>query len=280
MKNLSLFIFILILPTLAGCDSAEKKAKKEAETYALRQSSFENMVDIKGGRFQMGDFGDLVALKIQYSTDPTTKPLHWVTLSDFKMGKYRVTWGEFNRWLALQGRDKTDYYLDIFNNPYADKDKLGDDYPAKVSWADAKAYCQWLGKDTQRHTDLPTEAQWEYAARSGGQLLIYGNSDNKLHYQDDPDLNFVSFGKPVGSFAPNPIGLYDMMGNGRDWINDWYSSDYYQHSPEINPQGPESGKKKVIRGYMGSFDGMLTITRGGDLPDTEFGNGFRCVENL
>ncbi|WP_286139044.1 hypothetical protein [Shigella sp. FC1655] len=69
MKNLSLFIFILILPTLAGCDSAEKKAKKEAETYALRQSSFENMVDIKGGRFQMGDFGDLVALKIQYSTD-------------------------------------------------------------------------------------------------------------------------------------------------------------------------------------------------------------------
>ncbi|MTB67442.1 SUMF1/EgtB/PvdO family nonheme iron enzyme [Providencia sp. wls1943] len=78
----------------------------------------------------------------------------------------------------------------------------------------------------------------------------------------------------------NPIELYDMMGNGTDWVNDWYSDDYYQHSPEEDPQGPETGTKRVVRGYRGSVDGTLTITRGGEHPDREFGNGFRCVENL
>lgn len=265
----------LLIVMLTGCDSGQKAA----ESAKLRQTSMDNMVSILGGRFQMGDFGPLVEDKLPYSIDPSTRPLHWVSLHDFKMGKYRVTWGEFNRWLDLQGRDKTDYYLDVLNNPYAKKDKLGDDYPATVSWQDAKDYCQWLGINSGKKTDLPTEAQWEYAARSGGQFLIYGNSDNKLYYDGDPKRNFTDGFSPVGNFAPNPIGLYDMMGNGKDWVNDWYSDDYYQHSPEDNPPGPESGTKKVERGYRGSVDGTLTITRGGKLPDHEFGNGFRCVEN-
>ncbi|MTB66261.1 SUMF1/EgtB/PvdO family nonheme iron enzyme, partial [Providencia sp. wls1943] len=196
------------------------------------------------------------------------------------MGKYRVTWGEFNRWLDLQGRKPLALYSKRKNSEAVDWEELGDDYPAQVSWQDAKAYCQWLGELSGKKTDLPTEAQWEYAARSGGQFLIYGNSDNKLYYDGDPKRNFTDGFSPVGNFAPNPIGLYDMMGNGKDWVNDWYSDDYYQHSPEDNPPGPESGTKKVERGYRGSVDGTLTITRGGKLPDHEFGNGFRCVENL
>ena len=275
MKTLWWMSVPLLIGAVAGCDDGQK-AQDAAQ---LRETSMANMVSIPGGRFQMGDFGPLVEDKLPYSLDPSTRPLHWVSLHDFKMGKYRVTWGEFNRWLDLQGRDKTDYYLDVLNNPYAKKDKLGDDYPATVSWQDAKDYCQWLGINSGQKTDLPTEAQWEYAARSGGQFLIYGNSDNKLYYDGDPKRNFTDGYSPVGNFAPNPIGLYDMMGNGKDWVNDWYSDDYYQHSPEDNPTGPESGTEKVERGYRGSVDGTLTITRGGKLPDHEFGNGFRCVEN-
>ncbi|HHR5880708.1 TPA: formylglycine-generating enzyme family protein [Providencia alcalifaciens] len=268
-------VLLISFGLLMGCND-EQKAQNAAQ---LREISMANMVSIPGGHFQMGDFGPLFDEKLPYSSDPSTRPLHWVSLPAFKMGKYRVTWGEFNRWLAVQGRNKTDYYVDVLNNPYAQKDKLGDDYPAKASWSEAKAYCQWLGAASGKQTDLPTEAQWEYAARSGGQFLIYGNSDNQMHYEQDPARNFVSWGKPVGSFAPNPIGLYDMMGNGTDWVNDWYSEVYYQHSPEDNPQGPEHGEEKVTRGYHGSTDGRFTISRSGKVPDHQFGSGFRCVEN-
>ncbi|MBP6123045.1 MULTISPECIES: formylglycine-generating enzyme family protein [Providencia] len=265
----------LLIVILSGCDDGQK----EVETVQLRQTSMDNMVSIPGGRFQMGDFGPLVEDKLPYSLDLSTKPLHWVSLSDFKMGKYRVTWEEFNRWLDLQGREPIEFYTKGKNSEVVNWDELGDDYPAQVSWQDAKAYCQWLGTNNDKKIDLPTEAQWEYAARSGGQFLIFGNSDNKLYHGQDPKQNFTSWLAPVGSFSPNPIGLYDMMGNGTDWVNDWYSEDYYQYSPEDNPQGPENGTKRVVRGYRGSVDGTLTITRGGKLPDHKFGTGFRCVEN-
>ncbi|BBG59230.1 formylglycine-generating enzyme family protein [Providencia rustigianii] len=260
---------------LIGCDD-EQKAQNAAQ---LRETSMKNMVSIPGGRFQMGDFGVLVEEKLPYSSDPSTRPLHWVSLPAFKMGKYRVTWGEFNHWLGVQEREPLALYTKRKKSEIIHWDELGDDYPAQVSWQDAKAYCQWHGAADGKQTDLPTEAQWEYAARSGGQLLIYGNSDNQMHYEQDPARNFTDWLSPVGRFAPNPIGLYDMMGNGLDWVNDWYSEDYYQHSPEDNPQGPESGERKVIRGYHGSADGTLTTSRGSEIPDHKFGNGFRCVEN-
>ncbi|NIH22707.1 formylglycine-generating enzyme family protein [Providencia heimbachae] len=263
---------------LMGCDQ-QLTAEQETQKQQLINDSHQNMVSIPGGRFQMGDFGDLVELKIPYSTDPSTKPLHWVSLHDFKMGKYRVTWGEFNQWLKLQERKHLEMYTKRKNSEFIVSDDLGDGFPARVQWSDAKAYCKWLGESSGKKTDLPTEAQWEYAARSGGQFLIYGNSDNQMHYPDDPKLNFVSSGKPVGNFEPNPIGLYDMMGNGVDWVNDWYAANYYQYSPEDNPQGPESGGKKVVRGYLGSFDATLTITRGKSNPNIDVGYNFRCVEN-
>ncbi|SPY77908.1 formylglycine-generating enzyme family protein [Providencia rustigianii] len=199
---------------LIGCDD-EQKAQDAAQ---LRETSMKNMVSIPGGRFQMGDFGVLVEEKLPYSSDPSTRPLHWVSLPAFKMGKYRVTWGEFNHWLGVQEREPLALYTKRKKSEIIHWDELGDDYPAQVSWQDAKAYCQWLGAADGKQTDLPTEAQWEYAARSGGQLLIYGNSDNQMHYEQDPARNFTDWLSPVGRFAPNPIGLYDMMGNGLDWI--------------------------------------------------------------
>ncbi|MDX5629945.1 MULTISPECIES: SUMF1/EgtB/PvdO family nonheme iron enzyme [unclassified Brenneria] len=266
---------------LGGCKDEQKQ---EAERAALAQTSLDNMIMVKGGRFQMGDFGPLVGEKLPFTSDQDNKPLHWVALSDFRMGKYRVTWGEFNRWMAFQGRDKNAYYKRIRDNDdkdfASDKVRISDNYPASVNWHDAQAYCRWLGMESGRRIDLPTEAQWEYAARSRGQFLIYANSDNRYYDENDNARNFTPDLKPVGSYAPNPLGLYDMMGNGRDWINDWYAADYYQHAPEKDPLGPTEGKEKVIRGDLGDISNTYTVSRLQQIPSHN-GTGyvFRCVEN-
>ena len=111
----------------------------------------------------------------------------------------------------------------------------GDHYPASVNWNDGKAFCQWIGEVSGKSITLPTEAQWEYAARSGDQFFQFANSDNQYN-PDDPDdeLNFTHDMAPVGSYPPNPLGLYDMMGNGNEWVNDWYAENYYKDSPEKN----------------------------------------------
>ncbi|MEL2239704.1 SUMF1/EgtB/PvdO family nonheme iron enzyme [Leclercia adecarboxylata] len=279
---------VLVLLTLTGCRDEQKI---QAEQTALVNNALENLVTVKGGRFQMGDFGPLTGEKLPFSADADNKPLHWVTLSDFRISKYRVTWGEFNRWLEIQGRVPNDYFQEMANDSDPDyaslKIALGNNYPASVSWQDAQAYCRWLGKASGRHIDLPTEAQWEYAARSRGQFLIFGNSDNRYHYENDNARNIApsTENRPVGSYAPNPLGLYDIQGNGADWIRDWYAADYYSRSPENDPQGPDDGDKRVIRGLPRDAGEGYTITRGSMKPDTVQGppsrtTGFRCAENI
>ena len=273
-------LMALALAILAGCrDEQEKKADQAA----LVSVSLNNLVMVKGGEFLMGDFGPLIGEKLPFNVDKDT-PLHRVVLSDFRIGKYRVTWGEFNRWLDLQGREENDYYRWTMDHKdpdfQSDKVYMGNNYPATVSWQDARSYCQWLGQVSNRYMDLPTEAQWEYAARSRGKLFIFANADNKNYFHDDKERNYASSSnkKPVGSFPPNPLGLYDMMGNGEDWLTDWYSADYYNHSPVKDPQGPEIGNKKSVRGERGSGH-TLTIYRNSNKPDSEWGSQFRCVEN-
>ena len=271
-------LMALALAILAGCrDEQEKKADQAA----LVSVSLNNLVMVKGGEFLMGDFGPLIGEKLPFNVDKDT-PLHRVILSDFRIGKYRVTWGEFNRWLDLQGREENDYYRWTMDHKdpdfQSDKVYMGNNYPATVSWQDARSYCQWLGQVSNRYMDLPTEAQWEYAARSRGQFRIYGNSTDRWYYEDDPSINFTIYHAPVGSYPPNPLGLYDMMGNGSDWIKDWYAKNYYTVSPEKDPQGPAQGEKKVIRtGEHGT--GIYTIVRSSQRPDNKWGSEFRCVEN-
>ncbi|TNH41421.1 formylglycine-generating enzyme family protein, partial [Photorhabdus luminescens] len=219
---------------------------------------------------------------LPYSLDQDNKPEHKVTLDSFSISKYRVTWGQFNHYRAILGLSKTASYNNLKSSDpdyeYLNR-STGDNYPASVDWQDAKDYCQWLGKVSGKKVDLPTEAQWEYAARSRGQLFIFANNNNvyELH------KNFTGDMRPVGSYPPNPLGLYDMMGNGQDWVNDWYAADYYQHSPEHNPQGPEKGEKKVLRGSIGSSDQEnLVINRYSHHPGEKIyspGYGFRCVVN-
>ena len=278
-------VFFIAISTFIATGCNEEKNQREQKE--LASQIVDSMVTVDSGRYQMGDFGPLVGEKLPFSNDNNNKPLHWVDLTKFKMAKNRVTWGEFNLWLSLTNKDISKFYKKISNRKVESKydermlKYIGDDYPAVASWKDASDFCHWVGIVTGKKVTLPTEAQWEYAARSRGQFKQFANSDNIYDLRvPDSKLNFTHDHTPVGTFPPNPLGLYDMMGNGHDWVNDWYAEDYYQHSPEKDPQGPSSGTEKVVRGYLGSMFGLYDITRGSNKPETEApGYGFRCVEN-
>lgn len=282
MNQITFFIAISSF-IITGCN----EEKSQQEQRKLASQIVDSMVTVDGGRYQMGDFGPLIGEKLPFSNDNNNKPLHWVDLTKFKMAKNRVTWGEFNLWLSLTNKDANKYYKKISNRKVESKydermlKYIGDDYPAVANWSDASSFCHWVGGVLGRKVSLPTEAQWEYAARSRGKFRQFANSDNIYDLSvPDSKLNFTHDRSPVGTFPPNPLGLYDMMGNGHDWVNDWYAEDYYQHSPEKDPQGPANGTEKVVRGYLGSMFGLYDITRGSNKPETEStGYGFRCVEN-
>ncbi|EAB5457099.1 hypothetical protein DTY81_16710 [Escherichia coli] len=281
---LSSIVYLL----LSGCDNKQEELN-------LANEQLTDMVFVEGGSFMMGDFGPTVGEYLPFTDEKNDKPLHKVTLDSFSMSKYRVTWKQFNRYLALQGKPRTKAYIRLMSLDKKDSYSKysGDTYPAAVLWQEAKDYCQWVGKTTGRKVDLPTEAQWEYAARSRGQLFSMANKDSYWHkddsaWSDEVDRKDKSFAKsiePVGSYPPNPLGLYDMMGNGFDWINDWYDADYYQYSPENNPGGPEKGDKKVLRGAGGASYWanvvMLRFSDKGSVQEgrADIGEGFRCVVN-
>ena len=279
MKIKKLFFIAFISLAVAGCD--DKKHQEEQKM--LAHQIIDSMIVVEKGALSDGRLWLPCREKLPFSPDADNKPLHWVELTNFKISKNRITWEQFNQWLALQRKSASQYYewaMDDKRSLFFKK-TVGKRYPAVANWVDASSFCHWVGSITRKNITLPTEAQWEYAARSRGKLNLFANSDNQYN-SDTPDdkLNFTHDLLPVGSFPPNSLGLYDMMGNGHDWVNDWYAEDYYQRSPEKNPQGPDKGTEKVVRGYLGSMFGLYDITRGSNKPNTEEpGYGFRCVEN-
>jgi len=201
------------------------------------------MVYVKGGCFDMGDtFGE---------GDSDERPVHRVCLDAFYMGKYEVTQAE---WKAIMGSN-TSYFRNC-----------GGRCPVEnVSWSEVQEYIRKLNRKSGRKYRLPTEAEWEYAAREGGKRVRFGtgkdtigpdeaNYDASKRYKKPYSRVGIYRKKtiPVGSFAPNTLGLYDMSGNVWEWVSDWYGEDYYSHSPRNNPKGPSSGTYRVLRG--GSWD--------------------------
>ena len=193
------------------------------------------MVLIPAGSFEMGDSKNEPE---EWMED--ARPEHTGTLDAFYMNAYEVTNAQYSQFVrATEGYRKAEYWDDDDLNQ-ANQSVVG------VSWNDATAYAEWVGKR------LPTEAEWEHAARGGleGQRYPWGN---KITYDN---ANFSGTGgidqwdkcSPVGSFAANGYGLYDMAGNVWEWCQDRFADAYYIDSPVNNPQGPETGGHRVLRG--------------------------------
>ncbi len=225
----------------------ERKAKLKAKVLG-------DMVYVRGGKFMMGDFAKLMGVegvtRMTYNEDD--KHVHEVTLSDFWISKYKTTYAEFDVFSDATGKTRNGMeYGGKNHHPLI---------PAGTYWQHAKEYCQWLGQLTGLPMDLPTEAQWEYAARSRGQYFMTGTDDGNIergrnmpYYEQDAMLRkayqIKGYGYPVGVFPPNPLGLYDISHNGMEWVHDWYGADAYDRRDALNPQGPQNGEKKVMRGW-------------------------------
>jgi len=259
-----------------------------------------DLVFVKGGTFKMGDFGPVSTPdKMPYAPGRAyATPLHEVELDSFSMSKYKVTVTDF------------DVYTEAVGKPHIAQAKFDKvyrtvpDVPAGVNWPEAKAYCGWLATITGQPFDLPTEAQWEYAARSRGKYVAWGTDNGKYEegrnvasYQQQKKMlphadSLVVY--PNGKFPPNPLGLYDMGTQGQEWVNDWFDPDYYEHSPRKNPQGPATGTTKVLRGIEDDYASAVTMYRHKSEPvvpplksrytdeilaERSGKTGFRCVVN-
>ena len=214
-------------------------------------------VFVKGGCYQMGDtFG---------GGDGDEKPVHEVCVSDIYIGKFEVTQGE---WEKIMGSNPS-YF------------KKGSRYPVEqVSWNDTQEFFRKMNSQPGKQYRLPTETEWEYAARSGGKLEKYAG------FSDAPDLDLYAWydknagdsTHPVGEKKPNGLGLYDMTGNVFEWVQDWKGN--YSSSSRDNPKGPLSGTYRVLRG--GSWNYILRLLRATSRnhrpPDSRLNSyGFRVV---
>lgn len=210
----------------------------------------------------MGDWGSELGPGQHYLLSDGAQPLHKVTLDAFSMQKYKVTYEDFDVFTEATGRTK------INSAPGWRSEHRDPRYPAPVNWYGAKAYCLWLAEQTKLPFDLPTEAQWEYAARSGGKRVFFATDNGKL----EKGRNYPSheqaakLGKdsmalwiPVGLFPPNPAGLYGMQETGTEWMDNWTYD--YRAEPQTNPRGPAIGERKAQRGISGTPDHQFVFMR-------------------
>ena len=222
------------------------------------------LVAVRGGTFTMGCTGEQGS-----ECDDDERPAHTVTVGNFYLGRYEVTVAQFKAFIDETGY-KTDadkrtggYGSYIWNGSSWEKkdgvnwmcDASGSKRPQSeynhpvihVSWNDAVAYCEWLSRKTGKRYRLPTEAEWEYAARGGthsrGYRYAGSSSPDEVAWYDG---NSGGRTHPVGQKQPNELGLHDMTGNAWEWCADWYGS--YSSDSQTNPQGPAGGSCRVLRG--------------------------------
>ena len=196
-------------------------------------------------------------------------PYHKVWLDAYFMDVKEVTHAGYAKFVEATQRQPPYHWLE---GKYPESHEL---YPVyNVDWDDAGSYCGWQGKR------LPTEAEWERAARAGNPGRDYPGGDSM---DSEKALFNVNSGPgPVGEFSANGFGLYDMAGSVSEWCSDWFDRTYYERSPERNPQGPAEGLYKMIRGGAWS-DGPKRVTvffRNWVRANQRTPNlGFRCVQD-
>lgn len=275
-------ILLVIVITLSGCGSTPG------------QEVTIDMILIPAGDFEMGEDADLGLATCQELYEPygdreckhtdfeDEEPIHTVSLDGYYIDKYEVTNADY---LSCVEEGVCDPPKKI--NSYTRKEYYGnpefDDYPViYVSWFDAQAYCEWRG------LRLPTEAEWEKAARgTDGHIYPWGDNfagdagnfcDRDYGYND-------GYGdtSPVGSYPAgvSPYGVMDMAGNVTEWVADRYGDDYFVNSPSENPQGPTKGCCRVLKGGTWKCDGVYcvrTADRVWWFPDYKYDFiGFRCA---
>lgn len=326
LKRISLYLAYL-LPSFAllGCNNDAQKTEQTAKSSVqesvrvLLHKSISNLVFVEGGGFWMGDFGVLMDASAKKGDIPPTpgatpgdnlpftihednKPPRWIRLSGYSMQKYKVTYDDFDVYIAANALPAHPPKGDEAFQRVWRKSRVSGDLPVGVTWYQAKAYCKWMADVSGLPFDLPTEAQWEYAAsaRVNSYRHPYPTQTGLLK----EDVTHPSYEKlkeimppraqvyPVGQFAPSKLGFYDLVGNGFDWVDDWYAADAYSKGPTENPRGPKDGTEKVARGKPPSEDWVLGFPHLGryhfppDGPVSSDGkryapaaNGFRCVVN-
>jgi uncharacterized protein (TIGR02996 family) len=239
-----------------------------------------DLVQIPAGSFLMGSPPD------EQARDNDEGPQHWVTISrPFWLGVYAVTQQQYQR---VMGSSPSSSFV---TEPAARSHPV-----ESVSWNDASDFCERLTalpaeRAAGRAYRLPTEAEWEYAARAGtpqGWPFLFGSSlhsrlanfNGESPYGGGPRGPYLQRTTPVGSYAANPWGLYDIHGNVWEWCSDWYQADYYAHSSAIDPPGPARGERRVLRGgsWLNQALNCRLARRDQYSPDFRYNdNGFRVV---
>lgn len=265
---------LLLLAASAALLTAQPKVVNEG---------YGDFLLVPAGNFKMGDnFGD---------GESRERPVHQVYLDAFYIAKFEVTNGDWKKFqndpayddksLWPNGRvvpkDQSPYWNMANNHGGGTPDS--DDYPVLgVNWDAATAYCNWLSRKTGKKYRLPTEAEWEKAARGTDQRRFPWGNDIDYDHANYAGKQKFDTGMKVGSFPKgvSPYGAMDMAGNVAEWCQDWYSRNYYEVSPKKNPQGPEKGAYRVVRGGSFFFEGIdqRSYARSGAWPSYQ---AFRMV---
>ena len=198
------------------------------------------MVEVKGGSFEMG------CNEQRRECEEDDLPVHNVYLNDFYIGKYEVTFKQYDRFCEKTGREKPD------DNNWGRNNKP----VINVNWLDATAFCEWLSKESGKNYRLPTEAEWEYAAKGGvkskGFLYAGSNDIDEVGWcsvDSSKQVNHLAHynrTQEIGAKQPNELNIFDMSGNVWEWCADGYDKDFYKHAPTTNPKG--KGLTAVARG--------------------------------
>ena len=307
-------IFMILL--ISGCDNATKTVQHTPQEQAELQKYINrvkaDLVYVKGGTFWMGDFCKKMRNGGPYcSPEKDTRPLHEVELTGYSISKFKVTHEDYRFYLKIAGLPEQNFKEKYENEMLAEMTHLKNS-PAIVTWTEADNYCTWLKKETGLPFSLPTEAQWEYAARSRGQYILvatddgtwredeksgqgenYATDEDRQIAEDTTGINGSLIHFSVDKYPPSSFGLYGMADNGYEWVKDWYDPDYYNNSSKKDPKGPnkpvikdeDTGQyRKVRRGGNNpdpTGDVGLTFFRGYNIKDNYYPDGttVRCVVN-